>query len=76
MYLACRDVGFLYIVGHSIPQERIDEMFAQSKRLFALPVEAKMLAPHPPKVRGSCSSSQLRPCDAPYDLSSSRTRSA
>lgn len=34
-----------------MPQKRIDETFAWSKKLFDLSHEEKMLAPHPPKVR-------------------------
>lgn len=41
-YQACRDVGFAYLVGHGVAEERIDEMFSQSKRFFSLPFEDKM----------------------------------
>lgn len=41
---ACRDVGFLTIVNHPVPPEKIREIFRQSKRFFALPLEAKMKA--------------------------------
>lgn len=47
-YGACRDVGFAYLINHGIPQQEIDEMFSWSKRLFELPKEVKMTAPHPP----------------------------
>lgn len=38
---ACRDVGFFAIVGHGVAPSLVDTAFAQSARLFALPVEAK-----------------------------------
>ena len=41
---ACRDVGFLTIVNHPVPHEKISEIFRQSKRFFALPLEMKMKA--------------------------------
>jgi isopenicillin N synthase-like dioxygenase len=45
---ACRRVGFVYVVNHRIPADLLDEAFAWSRRLFDLPLEKKMLAPHPP----------------------------
>ncbi|RYC66158.1 hypothetical protein CHU98_g70 [Xylaria longipes] len=45
---ACRRVGFVYVVHHGIPAELLEEAFAWSRRLFNLPLENKMLAPHPP----------------------------
>ncbi|KAK6909639.1 hypothetical protein I203_103660 [Kwoniella mangroviensis CBS 8507] len=47
LYTACRDVGFLYIVGHGIPQRDIDGIFDMSKKFFELPYDVKMTAPHP-----------------------------
>ncbi|HSI02207.1 MAG TPA: 2-oxoglutarate and iron-dependent oxygenase domain-containing protein [Reyranella sp.] len=41
---ACRDIGFLTIVNHPVPHEKIAEIFRQSKRFFALPLEDKMSA--------------------------------
>src|SRR5579871_5699745 len=38
---ACRDVGFFYIVNHSVPLPLISAAFSQSRRLFALPLEEK-----------------------------------
>ncbi|RBP11193.1 isopenicillin N synthase-like dioxygenase [Roseiarcus fermentans] len=38
---ACRDVGFFYAVNHGVPRALIDDAFAQSRRFFALPLEAK-----------------------------------
>ena len=45
---ACRRVGFVYVVNHGVDDELLDEAFAWSKKLFDLPEEKKMLAPHPP----------------------------
>ena len=45
---ACRKVGFVYIINHPVSPQRLAEAFAMSKRLFDLPREKKMLAPHPP----------------------------
>lgn len=45
---ACRHVGFVYLVNHGIEQNLLTEAFAWSKKLFDLPMEKKMLVPHPP----------------------------
>ncbi|XDG04426.1 hypothetical protein ABKA04_004041 [Annulohypoxylon sp. FPYF3050] len=45
---ACRRVGFVYVVNHGVPSDLLEEAFGWSKRLFDLPQEKKMLAPHPP----------------------------
>ncbi|KKY37670.1 putative thymine dioxygenase [Diaporthe ampelina] len=45
---ACRGVGFVYIINHGVTPELLDEAFGWSKKLFDLPEEKKMLAPHPP----------------------------
>ena len=39
---ACRDIGFLTIVNHPVPPQKIEEIFRQSKRFFALPLADKM----------------------------------
>lgn len=44
---ACRNVGFVYIINHSVSPERLAEAFGWSKKLFDLELEQKMLAPHP-----------------------------
>ncbi|KDQ59308.1 hypothetical protein JAAARDRAFT_206225 [Jaapia argillacea MUCL 33604] len=44
---AFRNVGFVYLTGHGVPEELVDETFAWSKKMFDLPYETKMLAPHP-----------------------------
>ncbi|KAH9841554.1 Clavaminate synthase-like protein [Rhodofomes roseus] len=43
-----KTIGFVYLVDHGVPKEKIDGMFDWSKKFFALPAETKMLAPHPP----------------------------
>lgn len=45
---ACRDIGFVYIINHGIPQALVDETFFWSQKFFALPQNEKMKAPHPP----------------------------
>ncbi len=41
---ACRDIGFLTIVNHPVPPGKIRDIFHQSKRFFALPLDEKMKA--------------------------------
>lgn len=45
---ACRRVGFVYVRNHGIPVPLLEEAFSWSQRLFDLPDEKKLLAPHPP----------------------------
>ena len=45
---ACREVGFVYIQNHGVPQETLNQAFAISKKFYDLPREEKMKAPHPP----------------------------
>lgn len=45
---ACRRVGFVYVINHGVPDDLLEEAFSWSKKLFDLPEEKKMLAPHPP----------------------------
>ncbi|XP_022999509.1 2-oxoglutarate-Fe(II) type oxidoreductase-like isoform X1 [Cucurbita maxima] len=49
---ACLDTGFFYAVNHGIPEEFMDEVFAQSKRLFSLPLCDKMKLLRNEKHRG------------------------
>lgn len=44
---ACKKVGFVYIVNHSLPDLLLDEAFNWSKRFFELPQDEKLRAPHP-----------------------------
>ncbi|KAF8516546.1 Clavaminate synthase-like protein [Hysterangium stoloniferum] len=43
-----KDAGFVYLVNHPLPKRKIEAMFELSKKFFSLPMETKMLAPHPP----------------------------
>lgn len=45
---ACRDVGFVFIQGHGVPKETIQQAFEISKKFYDLPKEEKMKASHPP----------------------------
>ncbi|KIP04361.1 hypothetical protein PHLGIDRAFT_76061 [Phlebiopsis gigantea 11061_1 CR5-6] len=42
-----KDTGFVYLINHGLPQEKVDEMFGWSKRFFEQPADVKLLAPHP-----------------------------
>ena len=37
-----RTVGFFYLRGHGLPQSRIDEILALSRRFFELPADKKL----------------------------------
>ncbi len=39
---ACEDIGFFYIRNHGVPVSVINGVFAQSRRFFERPVEARM----------------------------------
>lgn len=45
---ACRRVGFVYVKNHGIADELLADAFGWARKLFDLPMEEKMLAPHPP----------------------------
>jgi isopenicillin N synthase-like dioxygenase len=45
---ACRSVGFVYIINHGVPKETLHKAFEITKKLYDLPQEEKMKAPHPP----------------------------
>ncbi len=47
---ACRTVGFMQILGHGIPQERIDGLAAAMDAFFALDLDAKKQYRTPPKI--------------------------
>lgn len=51
---AAHEVGFLYIVGHGIPLDRSDALFAAARRFFALPQDVKEQVGfvHSPRFRG------------------------
>ncbi|KAJ5169523.1 Oxoglutarate/iron-dependent dioxygenase [Penicillium coprophilum] len=44
---ACKQVGFVYIINHSLPESTLDEAFNWSKLFFNLPQDEKLKAPHP-----------------------------
>src|SRR5260370_2145917 len=39
---ACLTTGFLYVFNHGIPESVIDDLFAATKRYFALPTEQRL----------------------------------
>ena len=39
---ACETIGFFYVARHGVPQAVVDDVFAATKRYFALPVEDRM----------------------------------
>ena len=43
----CQQHGCVKVTGHGVPAELLEEAFSTSKRLFDLPIEDKMKAPHP-----------------------------
>ena len=45
---ALRNVGFVYIINHSVTHENLAAAFDMMTKLYDLPTEKKMLAPHPP----------------------------
>ncbi|KAF2259939.1 Clavaminate synthase-like protein [Lojkania enalia] len=45
---AFRNVGFVYLKGHGVERDIVRQCFEWSKKFFDLPLEKKMLAPHPP----------------------------
>ncbi|KAF2153148.1 Clavaminate synthase-like protein [Myriangium duriaei CBS 260.36] len=47
---ACSRFGFVNLRGIGISSQRLDDAFAYSKRLFDLPLEDKLRAPHPPEA--------------------------
>lgn len=45
---ALHTLGFVKVTGHGIEKHEIETALAWSKKLFDLPYEDKMKAPHPP----------------------------
>ncbi|KAF2122032.1 hypothetical protein BDV96DRAFT_482472 [Lophiotrema nucula] len=45
---AFRNVGFVYLRNHGVGRGMVDRCFDWSKKFFDLPLDTKMLAPHPP----------------------------
>jgi isopenicillin N synthase-like dioxygenase len=48
---ACRDVGFLIVTGHGIPQELLDRAHAAAWRFFDLDEATKQRYVPPPRAR-------------------------
>ncbi|KAL3464764.1 hypothetical protein BJX64DRAFT_254289 [Aspergillus heterothallicus] len=44
---ACQQLGFVQIINHSLAKRTLDEAFNWMERLFGLPADEKMKAPHP-----------------------------
>jgi isopenicillin N synthase-like dioxygenase len=72
---AAREFGFFQVVGHRLPQARIDEMVAASSEFFALPIDVKQrCTPSDPAInrgyaaRGTEALSYSIGRDAPPDL--------
>ena len=40
--MACRNIGFFYLANHGISDALVARTFAESKRFFELPMEAKL----------------------------------
>jgi isopenicillin N synthase-like dioxygenase len=38
LHAACRDVGFVYVVGHQVPQPDADAVLREARAWFELPV--------------------------------------
>ena len=38
LYAACKTQGFFYLTNHGVPASLVQEMLAQSKAFFALPL--------------------------------------
>lgn len=51
---ACRDVGFLVISGHGVPEATVARMYDVSRAFFELPEEEKLAVarPRPDQIRG------------------------
>ncbi|KAI9711289.1 MAG: hypothetical protein M1820_002276 [Bogoriella megaspora] len=49
LHQICRKFGAVTITGHNVPQNLLEEAFHWSERLYSLPHEEKMKAPHPPE---------------------------
>ncbi|KAF2760857.1 thymine dioxygenase [Pseudovirgaria hyperparasitica] len=45
---AFRNIGFVKLTNHSVPKDMVQKCFDWSKTFFSLPLESKMLCPHPP----------------------------
>ena len=60
---ACRDIGFLIISGHGIPEEMIEETRELARTFFDLPLTEKMRVVSPrPMSRAVIRRSRVRRC--------------
>src|SRR5882672_9993016 len=39
---ACEGIGFFYLIGHAVPPAAVEDIFAASRRFFALPLDERM----------------------------------
>ncbi|KAI0732023.1 thymine dioxygenase [Fomitopsis betulina] len=65
-----KSVGLVYLVNYGLPKDKVDSMFDWSRKFFALPMETKMLAPHPvdiPLPRGYSPPGQEKLSQHVYD---------
>ncbi|KAF8188900.1 thymine dioxygenase [Mycena galopus ATCC 62051] len=70
MVSAFKEIGFVYLINHGIPEQKRAQMFEWSKHFFAQPMEVKKLAPHPPSGthhRGYSSPGQEKVVQHVYD---------
>ncbi|KAF8188902.1 thymine dioxygenase [Mycena galopus ATCC 62051] len=70
MVSAFKEIGFVYLINHGIPEQKSAQMFEWSKDFFAQPMEVKKLAPHPPSGthhRGYSSPGQEKVVQHVYD---------
>lgn len=45
---ALHDLGFVKVIGHGLSQDEVREALDWTRKLFSLPYDDKMKAPHPP----------------------------
>jgi len=50
LFSVCHELGFASIVGHGVPQNVLNDAFAMMKKMFDLPLEDKLKAPHPEEL--------------------------
>ena len=50
IYEACHTIGFMYLKNHGIPLSLLDQLLAQSRQFFELPVEKKQVIARSPET--------------------------
>lgn len=45
---ACHKLGFAYVSGYGVSAQMLQEAFDWTRKLYELPLDDKMKAPHPP----------------------------